>query len=152
MPAPYRKTARRQLDERLASWRDLDLATPPDGWIRAVRQALGMSIADLARRLDVTAPAVRKYEAAEAAGTIQLSTLRRVAEALGVELQYALAPRSTLVQLVEERALAVARRELDAVNHSMALEQQRPDPSTDAELVARRARELVESSGLWRDE
>ena len=47
-----REIARHRLDERLA--RVPELARPNKGWIRALRDALGMSSADLARRMGVS--------------------------------------------------------------------------------------------------
>ena len=66
---------------------------PPAGWLRAIREALGMTSGVLAERLGVTASGARKLEQAEAVDAITLGTLRRVAEALDCDLQYALVPR-----------------------------------------------------------
>ena len=69
---------------------------PPAGWLRAIREALGMTSAVLAGRLEITASGVRKLEHAEAIDAITIGTLRRVAEALDCDLQYALVPRRPL--------------------------------------------------------
>ena len=65
---------------------------PQAGWLRAIREALGMTSAALAARLEITASGVRKLEQAEATDAITLGTLRRVAEARDCELQYTLVP------------------------------------------------------------
>jgi predicted DNA-binding mobile mystery protein A len=72
---------------------------PPAGWLRAIRKALGMTSGVLAGRLGVTASGARKLERAEAADAITLGTLRRVAEALDCDLQYALVPRRPLREM-----------------------------------------------------
>ena len=117
-----------QVDEALSRWREAALPPRPrNGWVRNIRAALRMSGAALARRLGVTERAVRKIEMSEAEDKISLGTLRRVAEALNCELQYALVPRKPLVETLIERARTVAGLELAPVAHSMALEDQAVD-------------------------
>lgn len=117
--------ARSQLDGR---YRDLGPAktfTPPvRGWIKAIRVALGMSTAQLGNRLNVTQPSVTALEQSEAKGTIELATLRRVAEALDCTLVYALVPNYPLEVSVRDRARALLRQRLAPVEHSMSLENQ----------------------------
>jgi predicted DNA-binding mobile mystery protein A len=147
----YRHLARTQLDEELDAARRAATTIPADGWIRTIREALGMSVTDLAQRLGVTQQTASQYERAEQAGTMKLETLRTIAEALGADLRYTLAPRVPLTQQVLDRATEVARRELDRVNHSMALEDQLP-AGGDADELAARVAELVDSRRLWVDE
>lgn len=117
-----------QMDEALAHWRDAALpARPKNGWVRNIRAALRMSAPALAKRLGVTARAVHKIEISEADDKISLATLRRVAEALDCELQYALVPRKPLLDTLVERARLVAGLELTPVAHTMALEDQTVD-------------------------
>src|ERR1700694_5749489 len=93
-------------------------AQPVRGWIRAIREGLGMSSAQLAKRLGVKQPSVVELEHSEAKGTIQLATLRRAAEALDCTLVYALIPNKPLEKMVRDRAL-LRRAPLE---HSMLLE------------------------------
>lgn len=147
----YREIARRHLDEQCATFEQVLPANPPDGWIRTIREALGMSRADLARRLGLTAEAVKRYETTEAQGTIQLDTLTRVANALGAHVRYAVVPDQPLEQTVRERALELARSELAQVDHTMNLEGQLPSrPATDQ--LERRVDELRRSSRLWNEQ
>ena len=77
--------SRSQLDERFRELGPANRYTPPvRGWIKALREALGMSTAQLAKRLGIRQPSLVALEQSEAKGTIELATLRRVAEA-GVE-------------------------------------------------------------------
>jgi predicted DNA-binding mobile mystery protein A len=99
-------------------------SSPVRGWIKAVRDALGMTTAQLAKRLGVTQPSVVAMEQSEAKGTIELATLRRVAEALDCTLVYALVPNKPLEVTVRGRARAFLRRRLAPVEHSMLLEDQ----------------------------
>jgi predicted DNA-binding mobile mystery protein A len=133
-----RKTARRALDSRLAPFRTSDaLAVPPRGWVRAIRDALGMTTEQLARRMGVRAQSVSDLERSERLGTVQLKTLKRAAEALDCRLVYALVPNEGLDSRVERRAAEIAARTLARVGHTMALEDQAVAPKEQqAELDA----------------
>jgi predicted DNA-binding mobile mystery protein A len=88
-----------------------------------------MTAAALARRLGMSNAGVRKLEKAEADEVITLASLRKLANALDCELQYALVPRTSLEQTLKQRALQVARDRLRPVAHSMSLEDQSVDRS-----------------------
>jgi predicted DNA-binding mobile mystery protein A len=121
--------SRRQLDRRfrtLGSARRY--ATPVRGWIKAIREALGMSTAQLAQRLRIKQPSLVQLEQSEAKGTIELRTLRRVAEALDCTVVYALIPNKPLETMVRNRARAFARKRREYVEHSMLLEDQKVAP------------------------
>jgi predicted DNA-binding mobile mystery protein A len=83
-----------------------------------------MSSAQLAKRLGIKQPSVIALELSEAKGSIELATLRRVAEALGCKVVYSLVPDEPLETMVRDRARAVAGARLSAVEHSMLLEDQ----------------------------
>ena len=88
---------RQRLDARLASAKPIDrLQVPPKGWIRAIRDGLGMSGSQLGKRLGASPQNVDILEKSEVAGTIKLQTLKRVAEALDATLVYALVPNMPL--------------------------------------------------------
>jgi predicted DNA-binding mobile mystery protein A len=125
--------SRLHLDERFQAIGPVARYQPPvRGWIRAVREALGMTTAQLATRLGVKQPSVVALEQSEAKGTIQLTTLRRVAEALDCTLVYALVPNRPLEAAVRGRARAFVRRRRQPVEHSMLLEDQKVE-GQDAE-------------------
>ena len=84
-----------------------------------------MSTAQLAKRLGIRQPSLVALEQSEAKGTIELATLRRVAEALDCTLVYALVPNKPLETTLRDRARAFARRRRDPVEHSMLLEDQK---------------------------
>lgn len=144
----------RQLDASLNRWRSADLPPrPPSGWVKAIRESLGMAAAHLAARLGVTTSTVTRLETSEADDTISLGTLRRAAEALDCELRYALIPKQSLADTLESRAMSLARQQMAAVSHSMALEAQ----STSRETVELQTRALAEEllkgsrRALWRE-
>lgn len=99
-------------------------AKPVRGWIRAIREGLGMSAQQLAQRLGIKQPSVVASEQSEVKGTIELATLRRFAEALNCTLVYALVPNQPLETMVRERARSLVRSRRSAIEHSMLLEDQ----------------------------
>lgn len=117
--------SRSQLDRRFNEIGPLSrFAVPVRGWIKAIREGLGMSSEQLAKRLGVKQPSVVALEQSEAKGTIALATLRRVAEALDCTLVYALVPNQPLETIVRDRARILLRRRRAPVEHSMLLEDQ----------------------------
>ena len=141
---------RELLDSHFDEWQQLrTLARPPRGWVRAVREALGMSTAALGARLGITAGAVTRLEQSEAADRIRLDTLRRAADALGCDLVYLLVPRRPLTAVVQERARELARSQVAAVEQTMLLEDQATGQTS--ELEDRLAERLLERGSLWSD-
>lgn len=128
--------ARASLDRRLAPLRPSTAYTPPPkGWIKAVRGALGMTTAQLADRLGVKQPTAVGLEQSEQRGSIELGTLRRVAEALDCTLVYALVPNRPLETTVRERARRFLKSRREAVEHTMLLEdQQVAGPGIEAQV------------------
>jgi predicted DNA-binding mobile mystery protein A len=146
--------ARRNLDRRLAPLRADPLAVPPSGWIKAIRQALGMTVAQFARRMGVVQSRASTIEKAEMAGAITIKTMREAAEAMGCTFVYAVVPTATLDELVRQQAACKADAELARLDHTMRLENQaltRPDLALERErLIA----ELLTGSPrrLWSEE
>jgi predicted DNA-binding mobile mystery protein A len=119
------KHAIRHLDDRFRALRPVaGSRRPAKGWLRAIRDALGMTGAQMGRRLNISQPSVTGLEQAEVNGSITLHTLQRAAEALGCRLVYVLVPERPLADVVRERAERIAAREADAVEHTMRLEGQ----------------------------
>jgi predicted DNA-binding mobile mystery protein A len=117
--------SRALLDARFKKMRPVSLyAAPVRGWIGAIRGGLGMSSAQLAKRLGIKQPSVIALEHSEVAGTIEMATLRRAAEALGCTVVYSLVPAKPLETMVRDRARAVSAARRAAVEHSMLLEDQ----------------------------
>ncbi len=118
--------ALRSLDKKLSSFREeAKLARPHRGWVKAVREALGMTTAQLARRMGVSQPRITELEHAEIGDKVTLGTLRRAAEAMNCTLVYAIIPvKSSLEETLLDRARHKAAKILGDVNHTMVLENQ----------------------------
>jgi predicted DNA-binding mobile mystery protein A len=109
-----------------------------------------MSTAQLAQRLGIKQPSVVAVEQSEVKGTIELATLRRVAEALDCTVIYALVPNKPLESMVRERAKGVARRRLAAIEHSMLLEDQAAS-GKDLEARIEKLAGEIDLRLLWED-
>jgi predicted DNA-binding mobile mystery protein A len=114
------------LDARFQAAGDVarHLVVPAKGWIRAIREGLGMSAGQLGARMGVHQSTIAKMEAAEARGAIQLSSLKRAAEAMNCTLVYALVPNSSLEVFLQEQARLVATEQLKPIEQTMRLENQ----------------------------
>ncbi len=142
--------ARRALDQRTSQLRDAGMPAPPaGGWIRAIREALGMSATQFAERLGVARQTAQEQERKEVDGSIGLSTLRRAAETLDCQLVYAFVPKTSLDEAVRAQALKVAMNELSRVDQTMLLEGQRVENSEAADRLAELVEELIGSRHLW---
>lgn len=125
MVKKYQKTALEQLDASLAQFAPLRNSQPPKkGWIRAIRDALGMSGRQLGRRMGVSKMWVGDMERLEATGATTLKTLRRAAEAMDCVLVYALVPKTTLKETLLKQARQKVRQDMARASHTMALEDQ----------------------------
>ena len=152
MKPKYRQIARRQLDATMARFSEIKtLSHPPKGWIRAVREALGMSGKQLANRLQVSQPRVFKLEQGEPSGAPTLKTMQQVAEALDCVFVYALVPRSSLEETVRAQARLVAAERLQRVSHTMLLEAQTLSPEERQDSLNAAVDELVRETprDLW---
>ena len=126
MKPEFRDLRLTQIDRSLVTFKAArSTSRPQRGWLRAVREALGITIREVSRSMRKTPQTVAAFEKSEAADRITLQTLRRYAEALNCELVYAIVPKNgSLQQLAEARARLAAERDVQAVEHTMALEDQ----------------------------
>jgi predicted DNA-binding mobile mystery protein A len=115
-----------QLDRTLEPFRIAQkIPRPSRGWIRAIREATGITARELAQATGTSRQLPLQLEKAEADDSITLKSLRKLAGALDCDLVYALVPREGTMQgALERRARAEATRRVLAVEHSMALEDQ----------------------------
>ena len=129
MPGTKRKSdfaalERKQLDIQLRNPGLRSVETPRNGWIKSIRQALGMTATQLAKRLRITPQSVLDLEKREVAGTITIATLKKAAHALDCHLLVALVPHQGLEKAVEQQAMTKAREERNQIVHTMGLEAQ----------------------------
>ncbi|RYY56291.1 MAG: mobile mystery protein A [Chitinophagaceae bacterium] len=125
---------------------------PAEGWVRTIRKAINMNVVQLARKMKIKAPGIVAFEKREAAGTITINSLKQIAEALDMQLVYAIVPKNgTLAGLVENKAKEKAYQIIDRTNMTMALEDQQTDYSRISEEYREKTRELADQMPrfLW---
>lgn len=135
--------------QRLAPLRSI--SPPPKGWIRAIRNALGMTARQLAGRLGVAQQAVARIEKDELAGAVTIKTMRRIAEGLDCVFVCGFVPRSGLETTLRNQAQQLAAKRLGQAAQTMALEDQALTEAENRKVLAGMIDELVESppSQLW---
>jgi predicted DNA-binding mobile mystery protein A len=127
MKSQFRQLRLSQLDRSLSGARTIH-PRPASGWIASVREALGLTLGEIGRRIHATRQSIQQFERAEASDRITLGALRRLAEAMGCDLVYALVPKSgSFAELAERPTRERAERDVKRVVHSMVLEDQKPE-------------------------
>lgn len=125
MSREVRAFARKQLDQKLKKFADTKQSPPPmRGWIRAIRDAIGMTGEQLARRIGVQKQRIVALEKGEVAGTVTINSMKKAAEAMDCVFVYALVPRDSLEVTVEKQARQYAVKLQGMIQHSMLLEEQ----------------------------
>ena len=95
------------------------------GWIQSTRLALGMSLRQLAERIGISASALTNFEKREQSDTVTLATLKKVANAMDMELVYFFKPKSgSIKSAIEKQATKKAQEILNQSNQAMKLEDQ----------------------------
>lgn len=147
------RLARKNLDRRLSKLDREAVALPPFGWIRAIREALGMSPAQLAACMGVSRPRINTLEKAEKTGATTLKSLRQAAEAMDCTLVYAFVPNGSLDEIVQKQAKRKADERLTRLEHTMRLENQTPDQSDLADERERLRQDILSGNQrkLWDD-
>ncbi len=127
---------------------------PKEGWLPTVRNALGMSAAQLARRLGMTRAHIWKTEKAELSGGVTLKTIKNLAEGMGCRFIYAIVPENTVEDILVQRARKKAERIVEATNKHMALEDQMLSGKTIAHEIERLQKDMLDNmpSDFWNDE
>jgi predicted DNA-binding mobile mystery protein A len=150
---PKPSIQREQLDRRLERLKEKSSPPPGSGWIRAIRESLGMSSTQLAKRLGITKQSLGRIEKNEISGAVTIETLKRVANALDCDLHIALVPRTSLHSIIEKRALEVASKVVARTAIHMDLEKQGTDASFQQKRVKELADELIRTGDhrLWEE-
>jgi predicted DNA-binding mobile mystery protein A len=115
-----------QLNTKMQAYAELTgVVSPPTGWVRALRVALGMSMEQLGKKLGITKQSVLSVEKRERDGSITLKALSEVAAALDMKLVYGFAPKDgSLEAMIERKARERAREIVLRASHTMRLEEQ----------------------------
>jgi predicted DNA-binding mobile mystery protein A len=115
-----------QLNSKMLAFASLQkVAPPPTGWIKAIRNAIGMSMLQLGKRLSITKQSVQDIERREKDGSISIKALREAARALDMQLVYGFVPNDgSLEALIDRKAKELAMQIVQRTSNSMKLEDQ----------------------------
>ena len=115
-----------QIDKKIAPFKAVNNVVVPNvGWISAIRNALNMTMAQLGDKLNMTRQGVKYHEESEVKGSISINTLRDIGEAMDLKLVYGFVPKDgTIGNLVDKKAIALAKIIVQRTNQNMLLEDQ----------------------------
>lgn len=141
----------KQLDQQLLPLKHVIGLPPRLGWVRTIRKALGMTIKQLAKRMNVDPSRVVKIETSEPEGAITVRTLQTVAQKLDCTFVYGFLPNQSLEIMVKQRAQEAALRLVKRTSHTMALEAQGITQTQKQEQIDDLTDELLRHSWkfLW---
>ena len=144
-----KKLLRRSYQKKFDNFKTAIIDMPKQGWIKTIREFLGMTTTQLAKRLDISQPRVIKMENNE--NNLKISTLEKIADAMGCDLVYTFVPRKNINDILNEQAKKKAQKILNKVNLNMSLENQL---STSEELAQDIVDDLLNNnvSKIWDDE
>jgi predicted DNA-binding mobile mystery protein A len=152
MRGKQKKLAREQLDETMKSFEPLKaMSAPRKGWIRAIRDTLGMTGEQLAKRLEVNQQRVARIEQDEVLGKVTLNTMQNVAEAMDCVFVYGVVARNSLEQIARRQAEVVAKKRMAQSNQMMRLEKQELSEAEKVKALQNLIDEIVETmpKSLW---
>jgi predicted DNA-binding mobile mystery protein A len=147
-----KKLIRDQLEvslQRLAPVRNV--CPPSKGWIRAIRNALGMTAKQLAGRIGVIQQAVARIEKAEPSGSVTIKTMQRVAEGLDCVFVCGFIPKTSLEAALRKQAERLAAKRLAQAAQTMTLEAQALDAKENEKVLAEMVDDLMATipPDLW---
>jgi predicted DNA-binding mobile mystery protein A len=139
----------RQVENALSEPRPIP---PKQGWIKTIREALGMTTRQLGERMRIPQSNVVALERREVLGTASFAQIQRAANALDCDALLVLVPRMPLTRVVENQAREIATRNVKGVTHTMRLEAQEPSSEFVTHQIDSEVEKLLAGtwSKLWR--
>ncbi len=120
-----RKTIREQIDQKIISLKQFaSLGMPQQGWIKTIREALGLSASQLGKKVGIDQSRISRLENSEKSGDLKLSSLQKIAKGLNMKFVYGFVPEDTLEAMVREQAKRIALKRLETLDPTMRLEKQ----------------------------
>ncbi len=148
-----KKIKLKQLNQKLQAFQQVQtVAIPPAGWVKAIRTSLGMTLQQLANKLGITQQSVQELEKREKEMGITLKSLNDVANAMDMQLVYALVPKDgSLDALIERKANQMAKEIVMRTSQNMSLEDQKNSQARLTEAVEERKTEIIQQlpKTLW---
>jgi len=142
-----------QLNEKIDQLTGLQhVIVPPIGWIKAIRNGIGMSMEQLGKKLSITKQGVMDIEKREKEGAITIKSLQEIAKAMDMKLVYGFVPNEgDLEQMIEARAIEMAKKIVERTSNTMKLEDQANSKERIEKAIKERASEIINKTPkiLW---
>ena len=142
-----------QLNEKMDQVNGMQhVIVPPIGWIKAIRNGIGMSMEQLGRKLSITKQGVMDIEKREMEGAITIKAMQEIAKAMDTEFVYGFVPKTgSLEQMIETRALEIAKTIVLRTSTTMKLEDQVNSKERIEKAIKERAKEIINKTPkiLW---
>lgn len=144
-----KKILRRSYQKKFDAFKKAIIERPTQGWLKTIREFLGMTTTQLAKKINVTQPRVINLEKNER--NTKISTMERIADALNCDFVYAFVPRENIDDIIYNQAKKKALKILNKVNTNMSLENQLTNSD---ELVEDLIKDLLDDniSRIWDEE
>ena len=114
--------------------------TPPTGWIKAIRTALGIPLQQLATKLSITKQSLQEIEEREKKEAITIKSLKELGKALDMQLVYGFVPNDgSLDALIERKATELATKIVMRTSNTMKLEDQENSKKRIEKAIKERA-------------
>jgi predicted DNA-binding mobile mystery protein A len=142
-----------QLNEKIDQLNGLQhVIVPPIGWIKAIRNGIGMSMEQLGKKLSITKQGVMDIEKREKEGAITIKSMQEIAKAMDMKLVYGFVPnKGSLEQMIETRAIEMAKKIVERTSNTMKLEDQANSKERIEKAIKERASEIINNTPkiLW---
>ena len=142
-----------QLNEKILRLAGMQhVIVPPIGWIKAIRNGIGMSMEQLGKKLSITKQGVMDIEKREKEGAITIKSMQEIAKAIDMQFVYGLVPDAgSLDQMIEMRALEMAIKIVQRTSNTMKLEDQANSKERIEKAIKERATEIINKTPkiLW---
>jgi len=142
-----------QLSDRIEKLAAMaSVVNPSIGWIKTIRTGIGMSLEQLGKKLSVTKQAIQDIENREREGSITIKSMHEIANALDMKFVYAIVPMNgSLNELIENRALEIAKVIVQRTSNTMKLEDQANSKERIEKAIKERAEEIINKTPkiLW---
>jgi predicted DNA-binding mobile mystery protein A len=132
-----------------AQSRDRSVELSHTDWIRALRNYLRMTQAELAQRSHIPQSHLAQIESGKI--DLQVGTLKKIFEGLSCDLVIQPLPRKPLSEVLRGRAQSIALKRLKQVMGTMALENQAPEKEMFKRLLEKRTDDVLNDprERLW---
>ena len=142
-----------QLNEKMDQLNGLQhVIVPPIGWIKAIRNGIGMSMEQLGKKLSITKQGVMDIEKREKEGAITIKSMQEIGKAMDTQFVYGFVPKAgSLEQMIEYRALEIASKIVERTSTTMKLEDQANSKERIEKAIKERATEIINKTPkiLW---